>query len=376
VVERKGIGHPDTICDALAENISRALCREYMQVFGAIAHYNVDKVLLCGGVAQPVFGDGEILEPVELYLGGRVTAELSGRRIPAADIAVETCRAWLKAQFPETDWERHARIVPRFRPGSGELRSLFSKGKRVALSNDSSCGVAFAPFTGLERAVLEVEKTLNGAQVKRAHPAIGRDIKVLGVRRGAQIDLTISCAMVGRHLPSIADYMDAKAQARKLALEAAARVADCELDAVVNAADDIERGEVFLTVSGTSAEAGDDGEAGRGNRVSGLITPYRSMTMEAAAGKNPMSHVGKLYSLVASEIATRIAGSGAASAASCLMVSQIGRPVDDPQLVDVRLQPESDGEKATALARDIVREQLQGFQELEADLIAGRRMLF
>jgi S-adenosylmethionine synthetase len=27
-VERKGLGHPDTICDALAESFSRALSRE------------------------------------------------------------------------------------------------------------------------------------------------------------------------------------------------------------------------------------------------------------------------------------------------------------------------------------------------------------
>lgn len=376
VVERKGTGHPDTICDGLAEEIGRALCRAYLDIFSAIAHYNVDKILLSGGAAQPAFGGGEILEPIEFYLGGRVTTELGGRRIPATEIAVETCRGWLKTQFPDIDWERHARIVPRFRPGSGELRSLFSKGKRVALSNDSSCGAGFAPFTPLECVVLEVEQTLNRAETKRVHPALGRDIKVLAVRNGSRINLTISCAMIGRHLRGIGDYVDAKAQARKLALDAARRVTSYEVDAVVNVADDIERGDMFLTVTGTSAESGDDGQVGRGNRVSGLITPYRPMTMEAAAGKNPVSHVGKLYSLVAAEIATRLASSAEASAASCLMVSQIGRPVDDPQLVDVRLKPESDSEKARVTAQDIVLDELQRFDELEADLIAGRKTLY
>lgn len=376
VVERKGIGHPDTICDGLAEEIGRALCRAYLDIFGAIAHYNVDKILLCGGAAQPAFGGGEILDPIEFYLGGRVTMELGGRRIPAAEIAVETCRGCLKTQFPDIDWERHAKIFPRFRPGSGELRSLFSKGKRVALSNDSSCGAGFAPLTPLERITLEVEQTLNSADTKRTYPAIGRDVKVLGVRKGSRIDLTISCAMIGRHLRGIGDYMDAKAVARKLALDAARRMTGYEVDAVVNVADDFERGELFLTVTGTSAESGDDGQVGRGNRVSGLITPYRPMTMEAAAGKNPVSHVGKLYSLVASEIANRIAGSAEVSAATCLMVSQIGRPVDDPQLVDVWLQPGTDSEKGRELARDIVLDELQRFDELEADLIAGRKTLY
>jgi S-adenosylmethionine synthetase len=74
---------------------------------------------------------------------------------------------------------------------------------------------------------------------------------------------------------------------------------------VVNAADDLQAGSVYLTVTGTSAEAGDDGEAGRGNRVNGLITPYRPMTMESAAGKNPVTHVGKISNVCASLITQR-----------------------------------------------------------------------
>lgn len=377
VVERKGIGHPDTICDALAEEICRALCRAYLENFGFILHHNVDKILLCGGAVRPSFGGGEIMEPIELYLGGRVTTEFDGRRIPAADIAVEACRAWLKTHFP--DWEHQAKIIPIFRPGSSELRGLFSKAKTVALSNDSSCGAGFAPFTPLERAVLEVERTLNSNQTKRIYPAIGRDIKVLGVRIGSRIDLTISCAMIGRFLAGFRDYQDAKVAVRSLALDAARHVTACDVYAVVNAADDIESGEAFLTVTGTSAEAGDDGEVGRGNRVSGLITPYRPMTMEAAAGKNPVTHVGKLYNVMAHEISNRIVSGGAGvSAAACVLVSQIGRPVDDPQLADVRLKTDSDGaiENATARTRDVVLEQVHRFEELEAELLAGLRSLY
>ena len=62
VVERKGIG-PDTICDALAETLSRNLCREYRRCFGAILHHNVDKALLCGGRSTPAFGGGSVLAP-------------------------------------------------------------------------------------------------------------------------------------------------------------------------------------------------------------------------------------------------------------------------------------------------------------------------
>ncbi|HSJ96111.1 MAG TPA: methionine adenosyltransferase, partial [Myxococcota bacterium] len=60
VVERKGLGHPDSICDALAEAFSLALSRFYREHFGRILHHNVDKVLLVGGRAEPAFGGGAV----------------------------------------------------------------------------------------------------------------------------------------------------------------------------------------------------------------------------------------------------------------------------------------------------------------------------
>jgi len=379
IVERKGLGHPDTICDALAEEICRALCRAYVAEFGEVLHHNVDKILLCGGVAHPSFRGGEILEPIELYLGGRATSEMGGRRIPVAEIARDACRRWLRERLPVLDLDRDVSIVPKFRTGSGSLRALFSRGRSVALANDTSCGAGFAPFTELERVVLEVEKTLNSAGTKTAHPAIGSDIKVMGVRRSSRIHLTIACAMIGKHLASSADYLRAKAEARELVLASARRVTAMDLECVVNAADDIERGEIYLTVTGTSAEAGDDGETGRGNRVSGLITPYRPMTLEAAAGKNPVSHVGKLYNLAATRICNQLVSRvPGILGASCVIVSQIGRPVDDPQVVDLRLRlpPGESLERFAAHVERIAAEELSRFAELRAELLAGRIIVY
>lgn len=87
VVERKGLGHPDTICDAFAESVSVQLCQHYLERFGTILHHNVDKILLCGGSARVAFGGGQVLEPMELYLAGRATSEYEGERIPVAEIA-------------------------------------------------------------------------------------------------------------------------------------------------------------------------------------------------------------------------------------------------------------------------------------------------
>jgi len=375
IVERKGLGHPDTICDAIAEHVCVRLCRFYSDRFGMILHHNVDKVLLCGGSARTAFGGGEVLEPIEIYLAGRATHEYRGVRIPVHELAVDACREWLSQHLPGVDLGRHVRIISRLRPGSGDLTRLFGRNGTTPLANDTSCGAGFAPLTDLERVVLETEHCLNSPDIKRSHPEIGVDVKVMGVRQRSRIDLTIGCAFIGRFVSNVHDYARKKETARLLILEVARRATPLEVGAVVNPADELDEGNVFLTVTGTSAEAGDDGEVGRGNRTNGLITPYRFMTMEAAAGKNPVSHVGKLYNLVAERIAaaitTQIRG---VTDAACVLVSQIGRPVDDPQVADVRVALDS-----TTRCADIrdtvevnVRDHLSHLSELRHALLEER----
>lgn len=373
VVERKGLGHPDSVCDGIAEHVSVRLCRHYLDRFGMVLHHNVDKVLLCGGAAHPRFGGGEVLEPIEIYLGGRATAEHGGTLIPVHDIAVDACREWVATHIRGLDVSRDVRIVSRLRPGSTDLTRLFARGTGVALSNDSVCGVGFAPFTDLERTVLAVERTLNSPETKKAHPEIGEDIKVMGVRHNSRIQLTISCAFVDRFVSSLDDYIEKRAAAGALAIEAARSATSLSVEACVNAADDPAQGDIYLTVTGTSAEAGDDGEVGRGNRISGLITPYRPMTLEAVAGKNPVSHVGKLYNLAAAQIASSIAGKhDAVDDAACVIVSQIGHPVDDPQIVDVSLVTAVERRSLEAAVTAIVRGELGQLASLREKLIAER----
>jgi len=175
IVERKGLGHPDTICDALAENLSRALSRVYLERFGAILHHNVDKALLCGGAARPAFGGGEVTEPIEIYLAGRATAQFRGATIPVHEIAVEESRRWLRENLRHLDAERQVRINPRIRPTSPDLAALFLRQREAGapLANDTSFGVGFAPLDALERAVLAVERALNSPAIKATQPEVG-----------------------------------------------------------------------------------------------------------------------------------------------------------------------------------------------------------
>lgn len=380
MVERKGLGHPDTLCDAIAEHASVALCRYYRDHFGTVLHHNVDKVLLCAGAARVTFGGGEVVEPIEIYLAGRATGDCGGERVPVHDIVIEACREVLRRTLPEVNVERDTRVVSRLRPGSADLAELFVRGGSVGpLANDTSCGAGFAPLTALERVVLEVERELNGADCKRAHPEIGADVKVMGVRRDTRIALTIGCAFVARFVRDANDYVEKKDGVRALALEAARRVTSLDVDAVVNAADDVASGSVFITVTGTSAESGDDGEVGRGNRSCGLITPYRPMTLEAAAGKNPVNHVGKLYNLAASRIAGAIVATvPGVDDVSCLLVSRIGRPVDDPLLADLSVggEPAGPSRETERLVTACVRDELAGLPALRDALLDERVSIF
>ncbi|HEX6093116.1 MAG TPA: methionine adenosyltransferase [Dongiaceae bacterium] len=332
VVERKGAGHPDSICDSVAEAASLALCRWYSDRFGQVLHHNLDKVLLRGGAARPVFGGGKVVEPMEIYFGGRATAVYGGVQIPVEPLIKEACRNWFRANMRAVDVDRHLRIKCLVRPGSADLTELFMRRHESEMprANDTSCGVGFWPLTAVEGAVLRVDRALTGLAAHEACPALGEDIKIMAVRRDERLALTVAAAMIGRELADLDGYM-----AAKLAVaDRVATAAGLPTEIIVNAADEPMQGSVYLTVTGTSAEAGDDGEVGRGNRANGLITPYRPMTMEAVAGKNPVNHVGKIYNIAASRMAREIHGEYPdLGGVSCLLVSRIGAPINDPQLV-------------------------------------------
>jgi S-adenosylmethionine synthetase len=381
VVERKGLGHPDTICDALADVLSRSLCREYRRRTGRILHHNVDKALLSGGRAAPAFGGGSVLSPIEIYLAGRAVTDLGTDHIPIDEIARESAQAWLAANLHALDADRHVRIRSLVHPGSQDLQTLFGRGKpqQVPLANDTSFGVGHAPLSALERLVLAIETTINGRERRRQNPAWGEDVKVMGIRCGDAVDLTVACAMIGAHLAHVDDYLHEKSRIADLVRRCAAEHGFDSASVAVNAADDPAAGDVYLTVTGTSAEAGDDGQVGRGNRVNGLITPCRPMSLEAAAGKNPVSHVGKIYAVTAQDMAKRLVRDlPEVSHAQCLLVSRIGAPITHPSLLHIGLRTR-DGGPAGPLrprAQAIAAEALAGIPGLVDDFVAGAIPLF
>ena len=339
IVERKGIGHPDTISDAIAEEYSVELSKYYIEKFGRILHHNVDKALLVAGKATPVFGGGEVDEPINFYLVGRVITEFKGEKVPVYEIYKRTATSWLRKNIRNIDVEKEIELKLIVKPGSQDLVGLFDASEAIPLANDTSFGVGFYPLSRTEEAVLKIEQFLNSDDFKKIHPELGEDIKVMGVRRGDFVKITVAAAFVSKYLNSIGEYLEKKREIGEEVKNFASNILPYNFEVEINSADLVEQGIVYITVTGISGESGDDGQVGRGNRANGLITPYRPMSLEAVAGKNPVSHVGKIYNVFANEIAKRLVDEFEdIEDVLIYMVSQIGRPITEPQIFEARVK--------------------------------------
>lgn len=376
LVERKGVGHPDSMCDAIAEAVSVALCQAYLETFGRILHHNTDKGLLVAGITQPRLNGGVVIQPMRLVLGDRVTAEYKGRRIDVGAIAEASARDWLRRNLRYVKPDQHILFQNELKIGSPELTDLFER--ETIGANDTSAAVGYAPMSETEHMVLAAERFLNSPDVKQKYPEAGEDVKVMGYRRDRELVLTVALAFVDRFVTSARHYFARKEEIRT-ELEAYFSGQLQELDRVtvtLNTLDDPRRGEngMYLTVLGTSAEGGDCGQVGRGNKVNGLITLNRPMSTEAAAGKNPVSHVGKIYSVLSHQLAEKIYSDvPGLQEVYVWLCSQIGQPVDEPIIASAQVIPQA-GVMLPEIKPDvmsIIEQELAQIQSLTMDLARG-----
>jgi S-adenosylmethionine synthetase len=385
LVERKGLGHPDYISDAVAEEASRQLSIYYRERFGTIMHHNLDKVLLVGGQAAPRWGGGDVLQPIYIIVSGRATTEVrtsSGvEEVPVGRIILKAVKEWVKRNLRFLDPETHVVVDYKIGKGSADLRGIFESRSASHRANDTSFGAGFAPLTTLERLVMETERTLNSQEFKSRVPASGEDVKVMGLRNGNVIDITVANAIVSRFVRDKDEYMSVKEEIKEKVLDVASKIApNYDVRVYVNNGDIPEEEVFYITVTGTSAEHGDDGATGRGNRVNGLITPMRPMSLEAAAGKNPVNHIGKIYNVVATELAqliyTKVPN---VREVYVRLLGQIGRPIDDPLIADVSLLMErgvSVSSNVKAEIASLVDEYLSKLPQLTERFLIGAVQLF
>lgn len=342
IVERKGRGHPDYICDSIMDAVSNNLSQEYLKRFGFIMHHNIDKAYLVAGEVERKLGGGRVLTPMKLIFGDRATYYVGKERVPVEEIAINTAKKWFKDNLRFVDPDKHLTYQIEIKQGSTELTDIFNRSKTGILgANDTSAAVGYAPLSRTEKMVLKMEQFLNSPEFKKEHPESGEDIKVMALRDGSHLNLTVAMAMVDRFIESEQDYVRKKQHVLDHAQQFASEQDGFEKVTLnLNTLDDPARGMagMYLSVLGTSAEDADGGQVGRGNRVNGIHPLNRPASSEAAAGKNPVSHIGKIYNLLAGRIAEKIHKQVPDIAEVYIwIVSSIGKPIDQPAIAAAQM---------------------------------------
>jgi S-adenosylmethionine synthetase len=378
IVERKGVGHPDYMCDAMMDAISVALSQAYIKEFGTILHHNIDKGLLSAGSVKKRFGSGMVKKPMELTIGDRATFRVGEKMIPVADIAVDAAKNWIRGNLRFVDPDKHLKYRIVLAHGSEELTDIFMRPGKVRPANDTSAAVGYYPLSVTEETVLQMEQYLNSKKFKDRFPETGEDIKVMGLRQGDTLDVTVAMPLLANYIGSEKEYFERKDIIHKEMTDFLKRFGKFrKANVYYNSLDEKGRGlgGAYLSLLGTSAEDADSGQVGRGNRVNGLISVNRPMGTEAAAGKNPVSHVGKIYNVlahkIAKEIYERIEG---IKEVYVILLSRIGTPIDQPQMATAQVLLER-GRKINEIAKTaegIFEEEFSNISKFCKELSKGK----
>ncbi|WP_367140629.1 MULTISPECIES: methionine adenosyltransferase [Streptomyces] len=365
IVERKGIGHPDTLADGIAELASIRYAQYCQREFGAALHHNLDKVTVFGGRALFSDADGSYDRPLRIVFGGRASTSFAGQPVPVRDILGQAAHEQLQAALPGYDRAlveiRHettdsSKFAHWFTP-----RGLADLPERDSTrSNDTALLVGSAPYTRTETATLAAESYL------RAQPWAGSDIKVLAVRTGQVWDLTVCVPALAGTVGSAREFHElltaATAELQALLAERLPGPVRIHANTRGSAAGPLS-GQYF-TVTGSAVDYGEDGLVGRGNARSGLITPTHAAGSEALFGKNPAYHVGKVGGWLVDQAATELNRHFGPSRVAA--VWQIGSPYPEPAFLDITSDARPDE------AEELVREVLSRTDWL-ADLTSGER---
>ncbi len=378
IVERKGLGHPDHICDAIMNEVSVALSKEYLKRYETVLHHNIDKALLAAGEVRRRFGGGEVKRPMLMIFGDRATYDVDGDPVPVDELAVATSKKWFKKNLRFVDPERHVRYQVELAKGSEALRDIFNRKGKFLGANDTSAAVGYAPMTETERMVVLTERYINSPSFKKEFPETGEDVKIMASRENKHLDLTIALAFVDRFIENEGQYFKRKNEVvEDITRFVKSRAKFDRVNISVNTLDKRGRGMagMYLTVLGTSADDGDGGQVGRGNRVNGVIPLNRPTCSEAAAGKNPVSHVGKIYNLLTYEIAQHIYQKvSGIKEVYVWLLSQIGRPINQPKVAGIELILDRGVEFKTVSrpVNDIVKSELNSIDEFTKRLTQGK----
>lgn len=320
IVERKGVGHPDTLADALAEEISRVYSKYCIEKFGAILHHNIDKLYVGAGWNTNSFGSVKRIKPIKVIVNGRISNTCNGEIINIKSIVENTVKDYLGSVLPHINIESDLDIIinatqytrvpywfsPRTIDDVPDSKEVFA--------NDTSVVTSFSPYTTCEKLAIEIEKFFWFSNEKHypipKYSEIGQDIKVMVTRIGKNIDIIVCMPVISTEINSREEYYAVVEKYEKQLQQLAINICSdkgYDVKLSVNAKyDDDNRGTLYMLALGTSAECGEEGVVGRGNSSLGIIPIFRPNSMEASAGKNPRYHTGRVLSFLSNRLSKAI----------------------------------------------------------------------
>ncbi len=387
IIERKGAGHPDTLADKLAEYLSLNFSKYSVEKFGAVLHHNFDKVGLLGGSSYVAFGKGYLINPIRVLINGRISSKFGNKKIPTEELLVNWTKEFFRVHLPlinpNKELDFHLNLSTQSSPGKTyekeakksarqkwfEPESLADLPELNKLrSNDTSLGVGYAPSSLLEKVSIKIENELNSNEYKVDNNWIGNDIKIMGVRNLDKFYFTICIPQIANYVSSLEAYIENLSQARKFIENIIAdnNIKDYELS--INTRDNYELAELYLTAIGSSIESGDEGLAGRGNRVNNLISPTRPMSMEGSCGKNPVYHIGKIYYIAAFDLANKIYDKFEIEN-EVYLISQSGRDLLDPWIVAVNIPL---GFRLENELKQVIKDEIKQIPKITKSILKGK----
>lgn len=382
LIERKGAGHPDSICDELASLISQAYSSYTVEnCDGMVLHHQIDKLMLIGGKTEVEFGKGSFVEPITIVLSGRISRNYLGKDLPVNEIIDKCLRDYFSDRFPMIDFDKNIKIIDlltsyagpgTLKESTGSIASMFSpvakeavRGYEDVVANDTSFCLAYEPMSSLEKLVIDLEQHLTSRSMRNKNKWLGTDIKIMAYRQGEDVDLTACIPQIAAHVPSYASYKEnldmITAEMLKFAED---RMPNSNINMSTNTKDKDDTQNVYLTVSGASL-SGDIGVVGRGNRPNGLITARKPMSLEGTNGKNPRYYAGFIYAVCTKKIAKRIYDeTGMPNIVE--IVSQNGGQLLKPWHTRITTEANKD------VVQKIVEEELSNIPSITEDFIAGK----
>jgi len=354
VVERKGIGHPDTLADGIAESISLDYSNYCKQRFGVILHHNLDKIMLIGGLGKFGFGVGRMIKPWRLILNGRLSEKFGDEKIDTKKIQLESAKRFLQKAVPRLNLDKWLEV--HFYTSTYSKNPTWFNPKVIddipdaknPRANDTSVISGYWPLSSTEKLVLSLEKYFYEDDGKPKLDYIGQDIKIMAIRKKYDLELTMCIPTICSKIKDFNSYREKIERIKKdLYIRTMEKIGrNYNIKLYINSQDEMikdkEKGKGFyFVISGSALDSGEEGAVGRGNKSRGVISSMRPYGMEAVCGKNPVYHVGKVYTYFVDLIAKNIAEELGCEV-NVILISQNGNPLYKPHQIYIETSKKRD----------------------------------